>query len=520
MFPLRDRTRRLFLVALFLILGPLATAVLIGRIISRMERYAVPGEEEKLSKLLNQPVQIRGIKYQSPYRRLYRHISLSDRDSGQVALFCPQLEVQWLSYKKFRDEWAQRFPNEKSVLHFTNNPRQQELPRFSRILYLKIPQLHLRIEEAAFVQELLKKFPGLDSSTMILFDIGQLKLCQETELTQIIQETAQASPPLDVPGDFETFTEPSGITNQDEKFLVTDLAPVNVQNWIVNYDIDRPSFLRRITGFLTRFENTGVLNSSFYFNRIETTEPVHFIWEKQENHPAQFYLDAKYSPFPCSFATLFNPIFQLTNRESWFTGVLTTESTGQNSIRYNINEFHLYRCDLTPLVRQVTTSKITGTVIDLFFENATIENGVFCGNGSVRLVKGSIARNLLLRFQEEFQLEITPSTTLFQQFDNNNVPFDDLEVRFVMSDEGIQFYSKYPSRIIAVYQQSNFAYRFFLPESQIGKTIPYPRLITALGNPASAAPFWTPLYRNAINHLPVKNVPADPETTAPLPNPQ
>ena len=87
---------------------------------------------------------------------------------------------------------------------------------------------------------------------------------------------------------------------------------------------------------------------------------------------------------------------------------------------------------------------------------------------------------------------------------NDAAPFNEFEVLFEIRPEGIAFDSRYPNKIIAVYQSNDLTYSFYLDKSTAGRPLPYSEPLRALFATRDARDFWTPLMRAALNHLPIE----------------
>ena len=107
------------------------------------------------------------------------------------------------------------------------------------------------------------------------------------------------------------------------------------------------------------------------------------------------------------------------------------------------------------------------------------------------------------RLIDKRALDVSPRNVIQLHFINDAVPFNELESQFELSENGITFNSSYHNKIIAYYEQGKTKYGLFLPASVAGKEIPYGETLSVLFDSQSVDSFWTPLVKNALNHLPV-----------------
>jgi len=102
---------------------------------------------------------------------------------------------------------------------------------------------------------------------------------------------------------------------------------------------------------------------------------------------------------------------------------------------------------------------------------------------------------------------------------NDATPFNEFEILFETRPNGVVFDSRYPNKIVAVYQENNLTYSFYLDKAIAGRPLPYSEPLRALFETQDARDFWTPLMRAALNHLPIEravpNRVVSPATSAP-----
>ena len=145
----------------------------------------------------------------------------------------------------------------------------------------------------------------------------------------------------------------------------------------------------------------------------------------------------------------------------------------------------------------------TGTLSDLHVVNGIIRQGVFEGFGSLKLSEGTIPVTVIEKLCENNCLEVIPQKILDYRFLNDAVPFNEFEILFETTKRGVIFDSHYRNKIIACYEKGTVKYAFFLPETTAGKPVSYAKPLRALLDVKEEEDLWSPLFRDAINHLPV-----------------
>ena len=170
-----------------------------------------------------------------------------------------------------------------------------------------------------------------------------------------------------------------------------------------------------------------------------------------------------------------------------------------------LDGFRVFRCDLKKLTAQVDLPRFSGLVAEFSVERGATRRGVFLGAGSLRILDGAFPHSFWSRLCAENRLRVYPAQTLVSyRFMNDAAPFNEFEVLFEIRPEGIAFDSRYPNKIIAVYQSNDLTYSFYLDKSTAGRPLPYSEPLRALFATRDARDFWTPLMRAALNHLPIE----------------
>ncbi len=170
-----------------------------------------------------------------------------------------------------------------------------------------------------------------------------------------------------------------------------------------------------------------------------------------------------------------------------------------------LDDFSVFRCDLKKLTAQVDLPRFSGVVAEFSVERGATRRGVFLGSGSLRILDGAFPHSFWSRLCAENRLRVHPAQTLVSyRFMNDATPFNEFEILFETRPEGLVFDSRYPNKIIAVYQSNDLTYSFYLDKASAGRPLPYSEPLRALFATQDARDFWTPLMRAALNHLPIE----------------
>lgn len=170
-----------------------------------------------------------------------------------------------------------------------------------------------------------------------------------------------------------------------------------------------------------------------------------------------------------------------------------------------LDDFSVFRCDLKKLTAQVDLPRFSGVVAEFSVERGATRRGVFLGSGSLRILDGAFPHSFWSRLCAENRLRVHPAQTLVSyRFMNDATPFNEFEILFETRPEGLVFDSRYPNKIVAVYQSNDLTYSFYLDKAIAGRPLPYSEPLRALFATQDARDFWTPLMRAALNHLPIE----------------
>ncbi|MDO4587123.1 MAG: hypothetical protein Q4C95_07485 [Planctomycetia bacterium] len=519
MFPLHDRTRRFWTLFLFVLFGPGILFAVLGIIYARNGNQPIQKKESQLSQFFQLSFQIQKIDFIRPYEQRFQGLSLFNQDNAKPILFCPEVYVIHKNDSVTDSQIESYFEPEtfSSIPHDFSTDNLKSVPSYE---YWTIPKLYIQVSNLAVLQSnIFDQLTRISekNNKIIFFNIEQIAfLFKEKEINALISNFE----PLKI-NSAKIRKKNDDFFSKDQNYYSNiDISTETIQRWISDFDSSLQTFqLNQFRGLFIDLSTIRQLSASFHFDKIPMNEPIQFALlhqkagQNSKNVDSQtfFMLNSQNVPFPCSFASLFSPIFQLTTRESWFSGLInaTFESRTflNNRINYSceLSNFHLFRCDVVPIAKRTTSIQINGTIADLYLKKALIKNGVFIGQGSLFLKNGSFERDLLLKLQNEFQLVFSPPNALSQSFLDNLVPFDEFAIEFEMLPNGVIFHSRYPdnNNIISIFKQKDFQYRLYLSNNLTPQPIPYQHLLTILGSAN-----WSSFCRDAMNHLPTDSFPS------------
>ena len=278
------------------------------------------------------------------------------------------------------------------------------------------------------------------------------------------------------------------------------------------------------------------IDALFELNKINQSCPFFISCENfQEQATSRIEFNSNGEPMPCSFAARFMPYFQNFGSTSYFLGKITVDAFSSekgfidaNSLELNssyaeetaltngtsqkdsipywlarVESFRLCNGNMEDLSAKLNLPPFTGKLSDLYVVNGIIRQGVFEGFGSIKLSEGTIPVAVIEKLCENNCLEVIPPKILDYRFLNDAVPFNEFEILFETTKRGVIFDSHYRNKIVACYEKGTVKYAFFLPESTAGKPVPYAKPLRALLDVEEEEDLWSPLFRDAINHLPV-----------------
>lgn len=335
-----------------------------------------------------------------------------------------------------------------------------------------------------------------------------------------------------------------------------DVSTATTEREVVAFASEAPT-LERFRALYVDSPERKRTEALFEPRKISAPRPLFVSLETaRDAGSARFAFDSGSTPTPSVFAARFFPFFRSLSPESWFVGSVSagdapdfgaeffptpavapaqadktdatdaTASTLENAALLDaksgetnapfptvaervwttrLDGFRVFRCDLQKLTSQVDLPRFSGVVAEFSVERGATRRGVFLGAGSLRILDGAFPHSFWSRLCAENRLRVHPSQTLVSyRFMNDATPFNEFEILFETRPEGLVFDSRYPNKIVAVYQSNDLTYSFYLDKSTAGRPLPYAEPLRALFATQDARDFWTPLMRAALNHLPIE----------------
>ena len=322
-----------------------------------------------------------------------------------------------------------------------------------------------------------------------------------------------------------------------------DASTATTEREVVAFASEAPT-LERFRALYVDSPERKRVETLFELRKISCPRPLFLSLETaRDAGSARFAFDADSTPTPSVFAARFFPFFRSLSPESWFVGSVSAsdspdfgaeffptrpvraplESSANipRGVEKNVSDaldlddetvwttrldrFSVRRCDLKKLTAQVDLPRFSGVVAEFAVERGATRRGVFLGAGSLRILDGAFPHSFWNRLCADGRLRAHPSQTLNSyRFMNDATPFNEFEILFETRPNGVVFDSRYPNKIIAVYQENNLTYSFYLDKAIAGRPLPYSEPLRALFETQDARAFWTPLMRAALNHLPIE----------------
>jgi len=341
-----------------------------------------------------------------------------------------------------------------------------------------------------------------------------------------------------------------------------DVSTATTEREVVAFASEAPT-LERFRALCVDSPTRKRVETLFEPRKISCPRPLFVSLETaRDAGGARFAFDAASTPTPSVFAARFFPFFRSLSPESWFVGSVSASDSpdfgadffptrpvvpasdatsasapvagSENAADFfapfasdaesvwtaRLDGFRVYRCDLKKLTAQVDLPRFSGVVAEFAVERGATRRGVFLGSGSLRILDGAFPHSFWSRLCADGRLRVHPAQTLRSyRFMNDATPFNEFEILFETRPNGVVFDSRYPNKIVAVYQENNLTYSFYLDKAIAGRPLPYSEPLRALFETQDARDFWTPLMRAALNHLPIEravpNRVVSPATSAP-----
>lgn len=542
MLALRERTRRLWTTTLFTIFGPVIFLTAAFFLYWLNTEKAVQLACDLISGQLRCDINFEKRELLHPSVTRYINVELNSASSNSSLLYCPDIYYLRLKDQKILRAFAHSFDSSKASRNALGEEYSQQkserqiessedgsLPSFRELLgdvkesqdydLLVIPTIRCINTQTDELIEILRKriLSRLPRQT-------SKAVCVIIENIQILERDEYE----ELRNDNKTF--PRWSRSKLLSIFKTRTYQTPLGNARITYDSIRKEILL-LSSQPPQFEKVRVLlyqspqiekmDALFEIKNISSPEPFHFSYEKNiasEAETISYY--SRKSPTPCILLESVFPQFSFLGQEGWVTGVIESSlatygdvSSSSNRIwKTKLESFHLYNCPLDNASRQFDLPQgFTGAISDLTINEGLICQGIFTGKGAMKINRGAIPAKVVYRLIDKQALDVSPRNVIQLHFINDAVPFDELETQFELSENGITFNSNYHNKIIAYYEQGSIKYGLFLPPSIAGKEIPYGETLSVLFDSQNIDSFWTPLVKNALNHLPVPQTAYDDE---------
>ena len=481
---LSDQTRRRLTLAIFLALGPALLASVAGLVIFRRGSGAIWREESALSARFGHPVRLAGVDYPRPEEQRFYGLSWVRPETEEAILFIP--EIHSFPLEASADEPA----DDASAPSSATVRRRWRIPT----LYMRASALP---ELSQWATQGVGRFGGKSAPPFSLrFDIDcAVPIADDAEFDRLVAE-------YQPPKRGERITPERGEPTHGFD-AVNDSADA-IEARIKRFSEEPEGrALERVEGSFQNSPERTSFECAFRFTSIPAMAPCRLtIARSPLSDERSVMFDTANGPFPATFLATFLPIFEAAGPSSWFTGKIESRWAADGTCRVALPEGALFRADLAPTASRMSATPLSGQVARLTFDAVTVENGVFLGRGELHLVRGALDKRFFARLTDLLSLRFQPAGALSNNFPNDAVPYDQLQIRFEFRPDGAFFQSAYPSGVIGACSGDRFSYSVFLPTDAPQSPIPYQKLLSTLDE--SDRTFWTPFYRDAMNHLPVE----------------
>ena len=519
---------------MFVILGPTALFLACGVLYWQRTPRAVAREGIEISQNLRYDVSFERSERVRPNVHRFVNVDIRSRESDEEILFCPEIYKVVLSDLKLLHSFAVSFDNrgrntntnERENVQGANsdNFAQQNtlcasfsdvvcdsFDRIKSYTLIVLPHVFYRSSQANEITEALTdrllrvvgdSSVDSDRTTILCFVADEILLLPEDD-HETIEKAKSDIPSLrskqELIGSFRSaiFQTPRGSIG---------VTKTKTQNETAAFATEPPKFEK----FRALHFNSPMLartDALFELQKISAPAPYYasVVSDKLEGNSWIEY-DSSLSPTPGSLATHFVPIMSFLTSKGWFTGKTLFQSSinsKKDGWTTQLEDFRLCGCELSEICSRFSLPTFTGEVADLTISSGQICDGIFSGEGSIRVLEGTIPYEVIERLHSIQMLKVSPPQTMQLRFINDATPFDEFELKFSFNENGVVFDSKYQYKIIAFYKEGTIKYGLFLPEETAGKRIPYATPLTALFDSQNESSFWNPLVRNALNHLPI-----------------
>lgn len=503
------KLRRLPALLLFFILGPAVLLTVFGLVVYRRSGGSRTDEAAALSQVFRLRTELTDAEFVRPGTKTYFGLRLCASRTDAPFLFCPEILVRSVNEQQ-ADRDVPKYLEELGVTESEFLQRSFSDSKNGERKEWLIPDLYLKVSEWKNAEAFFNGTAGDFPNGGITFRVGRVHLIPSDKLFDQISSSYERPRHRFGSDIIEDLAEIGNGSAGASRVTVSVLD--EVQHYTSNQD---EAILGEVRMTWHRAGTENLARIEFKFEGITAASPA-LLTLFQRNVPAEATSDdlkkkcslyrqfnCMGTPAPTQTLASFVPALAAWGESCWLTGEINAGPDKDGTDRVDIQNMTLHDASLASLLKNVTTTRIEGDLSKLVIGNGKISGGVFLGEGKVQLVNARFLKDFLVRFQKEFDLNFRPSNTLINKFPNDMVPFDRIMFDYTFQKDGvcIKASDSNQSGLAGTSNSTALRYQFYLP-TQYEKTVPYSQLLATLAD-ADENRFWSPFYRDAMNHLPV-----------------
>ena len=565
---LSENGRRLLTLSLFFALGPSLLFFIGHKIFSRNSGDALKSCEESISQLVDLKVRIERREFLRPRAQRLVNVKFLLEDDLEIAV-CPEIYIVGERDENFikkiatlidsytersltsdqRDsrprESAADYREEEDLLNnvpdrsleevlFSSNDGSTTLGERSNLDYalVIVPTLICRedkllILKSNFVRQIFSSRRAKNDSSLLIYGLAIDKI--------IIDNDAEPARERDVIPARKSNKELARYFTNARLKETSSRSVDATEDAIGLFDANLPA-ISGVKSFFIDAPSSRRFDVVFDVDKITTNDSPYFLSLEsfKEKSVVRVKFDSSNSVVPATFLARFFPAMRSFGRGCWFSGKLdfrsfgsengyinaqagyrdakrsTRPSDGQNDDNFpywiaSLENAELFNCNIEKSDFKKTLPQISGTITRLAIETGALRQGIFEGKGSITIDNGALPADVLVGLRNNDRLEARPFNALNYRFPNDEVPFNELDLLFAISKTGLVLDSRFDNKIIACYEKGSVKYGFFLPQETAGKTVPCSRFLRDVLDVRSDDSFWTPLFRQALIHLPIES---------------
>lgn len=551
MASLREQTRRFWVTAIFLFLGPGALALISWHLYARANQNVPVDETSILSSQLGCKVVVGRREYLSPGLTRFINVQIYSRLSSDALLVCPELYVlqtkdnallaqlansidsrrtsKFIRYDREEKEETDELQvsralnsesNEESLLSALQNGEFRFSESSKDHLYdiVVVPDilvdaskiLEIRNVAGAFFSSI---FHALTPSAhgIACFAVNRIILFKPEEYANVI-ENVQEPTAMTKKNVFEIVSTSFRQTPRG----VGGITETSIRNEVLAFSTE-PISISMTRALYVESENEKQLHALFELQKISCPDPCYFSL-KATSQNRSWSLRSEQTPLPGTFLSLFTDSFNFLQDEGWFSGRLDGDYEAAGEIIQSTDEFQIgkqsenrqttcmtncsfKRFDLRQIATSFGISQFSGLVTELTVRDGIIQDGTIEAKGSIRINEGTLPAHLVSRLTRLGKLEVSPANATKLRFINNATPFNKLEIQFALGNDGLTVDSNYSNKIVAFYEQEGLKYGFYLPQNTAGKVIPYAEALSDLYDSNEMQNAWKPFTKYVLSHV-------------------